>query len=206
MSSRGLVATSTALLGCLLSALALARQPLMDLKLVWKPSKTPSELGKVDVDALKQARVKVQALADRRSVPNPEEVGENREEEDKGVTFDVLTVDSVPAFCTAHLTELLQGMGLQVGDSGPSVVISGEVETFYVIEKGAYDGTVAFKLRAADRAGKVLWTGEVTGTAHGKGRSYKADKYFETLSDAVTDAVVKLVSEPGFRAALAGAK
>jgi hypothetical protein len=202
MSFRCLIATLITVMGCLLAGDALAVKPLIDLKLVWRPSKTHADLGKNDVTPLSQARIKVMPLADRRPVPNPGEIGESRENESKGEILSVLTNDSVPAFCTEHLGDLLRGLHLQVVDDSPSVVITGEVLSFYVIEKDGYDGTVTFKLHAAEASGKALWSGTVSGKAHCKGRSYKADKYFEALSDSLSDAVVRLVNEPGFRDAV----
>ena len=52
-------------------------------------------------------------------------------------------------------------------------------------------------------AGEVLWRGDAEGHAQRFGQSYRADNYYESLSDPLLEAVHSLAVNPGFRKAIA---
>src|SRR5260370_371063 len=52
--------------------------------------------------------------------------------------------------------------------------------------------------------GYVLWSGLGRRAAARRGRSYRADNYYETLSDSLVGAVQQLIQNRGFHKALAG--
>ena len=53
-----------------------------------------------------------------------------------------------------------------------------------------------------DANGKFLWAVSTTGTSSRFGMAYKADNYYEVLSDALIGATHELVRNPAFRKAL----
>jgi hypothetical protein len=69
-----------------------------------------------------------------------------------------------------------------------------------VIETNTYKGEVRLKL-TVKRADKEEWIGVAAGTSSRFGRSYKAENYYETLSDALLEASERAVRDEGFRKA-----
>ena len=72
-----------------------------------------------------------------------------------------------------------------------------------VIETNTYKGEVRLKV-SAKRGEKEEWVGVASGTSSRFGRSYKADNYYETLSDALLEAAERAVKDEGFHKATAG--
>ena len=70
-----------------------------------------------------------------------------------------------------------------------------------VNEGSKYNGDVRLKLQVV-RDGKTTWTGVVSGTSKRFGRSYKAENYYETISDALLHVIQSLAADPGFLDAL----
>jgi hypothetical protein len=194
----------TIALACLLAGSALAVNPLFDLTLEWRPTNKVSKKDKVDLAGLAGIAIKVQPLVDRRHVPNPQRIGENRENEKKGEVLEVLTKDDVAAFCTTNFAATLKHLGLPVNATGATVTISGELTSFFVTEKDGYTGDVSLSLKVTNARGEVLWSGVAKGAAKHGGRSYNASNYFETLSNSLQEAVLGLVKDRGFLDALAG--
>ncbi len=108
----------------------------------------------------------------------------------------------VAAFVTDHFRESLHSAGLNIVDGAADVTISGELRQFFVTETSTYKGEVSVILHVKNSAGKDLWTGVVGGDSTRFGRSYKADNYYETVSDMVLRASYNLLSNQGFRDAL----
>ena len=128
-------------------------------------------------------------------------IGENREEDEpKPVTTD----DNVGAFVGVHMRQLFEEAGVKTVDSGGAVSIAGEVTKFFVREGNTYKSEVAVQLLVSDSGGKTLWKGLVSGEATRFGRSYKAENYFEVLSDAVVNTVSSMLQAPEFEGALSG--
>ena len=65
----------------------------------------------------------------------------------------------------------------------------------------ALNGDVRLKLEVA-RDGRTTWTGVVSGASKRFGRSYKAENYYETISDSLLHAIQSLAADPGFLDAL----
>src|ERR1019366_1413202 len=130
----------------------------------------------------------------------PELIAENRED---AVPKPVSTKDNVGAFVSAHFRGAFDQLGLKTVDRGGDVVVAGEVRQFFVEETNTYKGHVVVHLNVRNRAGKSLWTGTAKGENSRFGRSYSAENYYETFSDAILAAVTSLLQEDEFRAALA---
>jgi len=142
-------------------------------------------------------KLQVAKVADGRQ--NPTLLGENKE---KGTPRIITTTDDVPAFVTDHMKQLIAGAGINVVDSGATRVLKAELKQFYVEEMDLYKGDVRMVVTLTDANGKSLWTGTTGGSASRFGRSYKAENYFEALSDSLIEATYNLLRNPGFHDAL----
>ena len=196
---------AVALLASLAAVPALAKKkPLVNIPLQWRPTTTLAELGAVNLTGLEKAAIKLQPLVDKRDKADPQLIGENREKEAKNEILTVTTRDNVAEFCTTNLGMVLAKLGLPMTAEQPTVTISGELLSFFVTETDVYVGDVSIKLKVADAAGNVLWTGMANGASKRFGRSYKDENYFEVLSDSLLDAISGLLKNARFMDALGG--
>ncbi len=101
------------------------------------------------------------------------------------------------------MKQIIAAAGLDVVDSGGTRVLKGELKQFYVDETDTYKGDVRLLVTLTDASGKAVWTGTTGGTSTRFGRSYKAENYYETLSDSLIEATYNLLKNPGFHDALA---
>ena len=169
---------------------AVARPTQMPgVPLEWKPS------GDVKLNVppatYLPSRIVVTSLRDAR--PKTELVGENHENEARVLT--VTTTDSVPVWCKEHLNTLFAG---ETHGVGPEILLSGEVERFFVRETDDYAGETVLKLTARTRGGEVVWSGTLRGTVSHFGRTYKAYNYDEGLSDSLIAAAGQLTRDAAF--------
>jgi hypothetical protein len=184
---------------CLLCGTALAAPKLLqDIPLKWTPTQGFSELGPLDVSGpLLTTKVHFETFVDARS--NPESIAENREKAD---ARPVTTKDNVADFVTLHLKESVHGAGVTTVDDAGDVSISGEIRQFFVTETNLYHGDLSLLVHVKNSKGKEIWSGIIPGGAEHFGRSYKADNYYETMSDMVMRAAYNLLANADFRAAL----
>jgi uncharacterized lipoprotein YajG len=181
------------LVACLIGC-AHAPVPLTNIPLSWQPTDSIVESGASDAS---EASIQVGEFVDTRS--DHAAIGENREDpKPKPVT----TRDDVGHFVADHLRETLRKTGLDVVDTGGKVVLSGEVTDFFVAETDVYSSEVTLRVTVSDATGKKLWTGVASGTNTRFGKSYKAENYYEGLSDALLDAMQNLLQDPGFQKSL----
>jgi hypothetical protein len=172
---------------------------LENVPLVWKPTSTLGAAGHIDLADVRAAKVKVAPMVDPRQTPSL--IGENREE---STPRTVTTRDDVAAFLTARFKMLFTNAGLDVVDSGETAIVKGEVKQFFVAEASTYEAQVRVLITVADSSGKPRWSGVTDGSASRFGRSYRAENYYEVLSDAVITAVASLLTDEGFQKAVAG--
>lgn len=181
----------------MLSAAALcacaAQPPLQNVALKWTPSAQPN-FGVVEASAHKFS---FEGFKDARQ--QPQLIAENTE---KATARTVTTKDDVGMFVTTHMRQIFDRGGLTTLDSGGDIVVSGEVRQFFVEEKDTYKGSVVVHLTLRNSAGRVLWEGDVSGTASTFGRSYSLENYNQVLSDSVVDATTTLLKDHDFRSAL----
>ena len=182
------------LVGC-----ASAPYNLENVPLVWMPEKHPRASAGAASEAFLKTKLNVAPMKDLRQ--NPKLIGENRE---KTPARPVTTSTDVAAFVTDQFKALLTGAGLTVVDSGENAIIKGEIQQFFVTETEDYVGNVTLHITAADPAGKTLWEGVTSGESSRVGRSYRADNYYQSLSDALSVATSHLLQDSGFQAAVAG--
>jgi Uncharacterized lipoprotein len=168
---------------------------LEHIPLQWRPT-SDLRLGTAQMPA---AAVMVATFTDDRE--NKEVIGENREENQPRL---VTTSDDVGAFVSTYIRQLLDQAGIKTVDSNGAVTIKGEVKKFFVREGGTYKSEVAIHLTVVDQDGKTLWNGLASGEATRFGRSYRAENYYEVLSDAVVNTVSSMLQASDFQKALAG--
>jgi hypothetical protein len=166
---------------------------LEHIPLEWRPTSN-LRLGTTQMSA---STVTIGTFTDGRD--NKTGIGENREDaEPKPVTTD----DDVGAFVSTHMRQLFDEAGIKTVDSGGSITINGEVKKFFAREGDTYKSEVVVQLVVSDPQGKTLWKGLASGEATRFGRSYKAENYYEVLSDAVVNTVSSMLQAPEFQRAL----
>jgi hypothetical protein len=193
---RHLAFTIACLISVLGSAAAFGGADLLNIPLKWTPTSTFVSMGTIDLSGnIVATSIHFEALSDARQ--NPSSIAENRENTNK--FRPVTTTSDVAAFVTDHFKESLHAAGLNIVDGAADITVSGELRQFLVTETTTYKGEVSVILHVKNSAGKELWTGVVGGDSERFGRSYKADNYYETMSDMVLRASYNLLSSQGFR-------
>lgn len=172
-----------------------------NIPLVWEPERQHSVRPSAAPADFFKTKVKVAPMTDSRQ--DPKLIGENREgSKPKPAT----TSDDVAAFATYNFRALLTRAGMTVVDSGESAIIKGDIQKFFVTETNKYSGDVRIDFLVTDPTGKTLWQGTTGGTSNRIGLSYRADNYYESLSDALVITTDTLLRDPGFQAAIAGTR
>lgn len=189
-----------AFLGSLLvNAAAFAAAPLENIPLVWKPTSVFSEMGTLDLSGgVVTTKIRFDPLVDTRQ--DPARVAENRE---KAQVRPMTTSTDVAVFVTDHLKSTVRSAGLNVVDGDADIIVSGDIRKFFVAEDSTYNGEISLMIHVKDKSGKELWSGVVNGDATRFGRSYKAENYFEVMSDMILRAAFNMLSNDGFHTALA---
>jgi hypothetical protein len=166
---------------------------LEHIPLEWRPT-SELRLGTIQMTA---STVAIAPFTDARD--NKELIGENREDD---TPKPVTTTDDVGTFVSKNIRQLFDQAGVKTVDSNADVIITGEVKKFFVREESTYKSTVEIHLTVIDQAGKTLWNGIASGDATRFGRSYKAENYYEVLSDAVVNTVSSMLLAADFEKAL----
>ena len=168
---------------------------LEHIPLQWRPT-SALQLGTTQMTA---STVTIAPFTDGRD--NKELIGENRED---AIPKPVTTTDDVGTFVSTNIRRLFDQAGVKTVDSNGEVTIKGEVKQFFVREESTYKSTVAIHLTVIDQEGKTLWNGLASGEATRFGRSYKAENYYEVLSDAVVNTVSSMLQAADFQKAMSG--
>jgi len=188
-----------AILAALLLSIALTASAITKLleqiPLQWRPT-SALRLGTTQMTA---STVTIAPFTDGRD--NKEVIGENREDD---IPKPVTTTDDVGTFVSSNIRQLFDQAGVKTVDNNGEVIIKGEVKKFFVREESTYRATVEIHLTVIDQDGKILWNGLASGEATRFGRSYKAENYYEVLSDAVVNTVSSMLQATDFRKAMSG--
>lgn len=179
------------------SGSAMASKDLSNIPLVWSPTQSFAEFGAIDLNGIGNVKVQFNGFTDVRK--NPALIAENHEDDR---VRQVTTKDNVASFVTDHVKDTFSKAGINVVDNGGDFVVSGEIRDFFVNETDQYVGNITVYVTLTDATGKVVWQGVAGGGANNFGRSYKADNYYETLSNAVLKLSNSLLNSPGFHGAL----
>lgn len=168
---------------------------LEHIPLVWRPT-SELQLGATQMTA---APVTIAAFTDGRD--NKQAIGENREDDPpKPVT----TTDDVGAFVSRNVRLLCDQAGMKTTDANGAVTVRGEVKKFFVREEATYKSEVEIQFTIVDAGGSTLWKGIASGEATRFGRSYRADNYYEVLSDALVNTMSSFLQAAEIQKALAG--
>jgi hypothetical protein len=168
---------------------------LAGIPLVWKPTDL-KDAGVVNLTGVADIRIRVEAFSDAR--PDHTKIGENSED---SPAKPVTTKDDVAGFITTNFADTLRSYGFKLVPEGGDVTVRAEILDFMVRETDTYKGELRLKVNV-ERAGKSVWTGLVSGSSKRFGRSYKAENYYETMSDAIIRAASNLANDTGFHQAL----
>lgn len=179
----------------LLSGALDAAGKLEGVPLVWRPTDR-KDVGVVNLLGITDIKIQIEPFVDTR--PDKAKFGENQEDKQPKL---VTTSGSVAEFCTRNFADTLRQFGLSVVPEGGDVVVGAEILEFMVTESNTYKGEVRLKV-SVKRQDKTEWIGLTSGTASRFGRSYKAENYYETISDSLLQAAVNAVRDEGFRKAL----
>lgn len=180
---------------------ASAADKLANVPLTWKPTIAPPTRGAMNLTGIENARLQFEPMVDRRE--DPALIGLNR---DKIPSRRVATQENVARFVNFHFKNLLTGVGLNLVDTGGTVIVKSVLTKYFADEARKYNGEVEIELTFTDTSGKVLWAYMIGGTSSRYGISYKADNYYEVLSDALISASQALIENPRFRETLMAAK
>ena len=174
-----------------------AADALENIPLQFTPTSPMSERPAVDLKGLDGVKLQVEPFTNKPD--EPEVIGRNT---NRVPLRKVTTKDDVARFVTYQTQSLLSGLGVNVVDSGGTVLLKGEVKKFFVEEGSRYNATVTLRVSVVDTAGKIVWVVETTGTSSRFGIGYKAANYYEVLSDALIGAVHEIARNPNFKKAL----
>jgi hypothetical protein len=174
-----------------------AADKLENIPLVWKPTTPMSERAPVDLKGLEGIKLQIDPFTDNRE--DPAFIGRNM---NKVPLRKVTTNEDVARFVTYQMKSLMSALGLKVVESGADVILKGEIKKFFVEETNRYNAEIELQATFTDANGKILWVVATTGSSSRFGIAYKADNYYEVLSDALIGATHELVHNPGFRKAL----
>jgi hypothetical protein len=187
------------LLGAGVAAPAMSAD-LTDIPLRWKPTDTISSLDAIDMTAFQHVTFAIKPFNDLRK--RPEEIGKNVEKRLTDRVRLVTTKDDVALWLTDHFGQVLKEFDIDVVKSNSTVTLEADVVKFYVTEESQYKADVGLKVRLRSKSGDVLWEGMVSASSSQWGSSYKADNYYEALSNATISAVYALLKNDAFRQAV----
>lgn len=180
--------------------LGAAFSELKDIPLEWKPTNAISTYGAIDMTVYKKVRLVVAPFGDARK--KPAEIGRNIEKKFAAQNMLVTTKDSVPDWLTFRFARILSDFDLTVVKSDGNLKLEAEVIKFFVTEESTYKAEVSLKVRLKSADNKKIWEGLTTGTASRFGGSFRADNYFEALSDATISSVHNLLKNNSFLVAV----
>lgn len=182
-------ALAAALLLLLAARTSAAERRFPEVSLRWAPTAQLDALTWIDLSGLGDRTIELHPFADER--PNRDRIGENRTDDPE--VWPVRTGDDVARFVTTGLASTFERVGLRLVERDGDVVVRGAVRHLLLTERGGFSGEVALRVVAETPEGATLWEGLVLGAHLGTGRFDRSRGYSETLSDAVFDAVVRLL-------------
>jgi len=169
---------------------------LLNIPLVWKPTITVSALGAIDLTAFQNASFTVKPFNDLRLKPS--EIGKNIEKRHSDKVLSVTTKDNVAAWLTDKFASILQEFDVPVVKDGGTMSLEADIVKFYVTEESLYRAEVGLKIRARSKTGDVIWEGMIAVSNKRWGGSYKAENYYELLSNTCIDVAHTLLKTDSF--------
>jgi hypothetical protein len=173
---------------------------LKNIPLEWKPSNPISLFGAVDLTVYKNVQFSIKPFGDART--RPSEIGNNIEKKFSGRDMVVTTKDNVADWLTGQVAKVLSGFDISVAQNDSGLPLEADVVKFFVTEQSTYKAEVALKVRLKAKNNTLIWEGLTTGSATRFGKSYKAENYYEALSNATIMAIHGLLKNDAFMAAV----
>lgn len=173
---------------------ASAADKLENIPLVWKPTSPMAQRGSLNLKDL-DGKLQIDPFIDNRE--DKAYIGINKA---KIPNRKVTTQEDVARFVTYQMKTLMSAQGVPIVESDGTVIMKGWIKRYFVEEASRYNADVELELTFTDAAtGKILWSFMTSGTSSRYGISYKADNYYEVLSDALIGATHELLRNPKFR-------
>ena len=178
-----------------------SKAELKNIPLEWKPTEQASSFDAIDLTAFVKTEFVIKPFNDIRK--KPQEIGKNVERRGTDQDLLVTTKDNVASWLTDRFAQVLTEFGIGVVKNNGSFILEADIVKFYVTEESTYTGDVGLKVRLRSaKNDNVLWEGMVSTSSSRWGRSYKAENYFESLSDATMSAVYALLMDDTFKEAV----
>lgn len=170
----------------------------MDVDLQWRATDDTSKLQSDIGRTLGGRRVQVANFTDIRNEKG--RIGVNVQTPSKPV--NVTAREDAGAWCAQQLKALLKRSGVDVVEGGAAYIVTGKVSELLVTEGEVYDGQATVLMTVSEAKGSSVWKGVAAGRAKRWGRTFSADNYMETLSDAYARALGSMFADEGFQAAV----
>lgn len=177
---------------------------LLNIPLLWKPTSTVSAMGVVDLTVFQNKSITVKPFNDLRA--NPSEIGKNVEKKLSDKVLLVTTKDNVAAWLTERFASVLREFEAPVVKEGGTISLEADIVKFFVTEESVYKADIGLKIRARSKTGDVIWEGMIAVSNQNWGTSYKAENYYEVLSNTTIDAVNALLKSDSFMQAVQKSK
>lgn len=175
---------------------AYAGSRLLNIPLVWKPTDTITALDPIDLTVFQNTSFTIKPFNDVRGTPL--EIGTNVEKRSSGRILYVTTRDNVAEWLTDRFGKILSAFDLAVVKDGGTMSLEADIVKFYVTEESLYKADIGLKIRARSKSGDILWQGMIAVSSKRWGSSYKAENYYEALSNACIDVVYSLLKNDSF--------
>ncbi len=173
---------------------------LKDIPLVWKPTELAKSYEAIDLTFYQKVTFTIKPFNDLRK--NPAEIGQNLEKKGNKEPLSVTTKDNVAAWLTDGFSKTLSQFELDVAKSDGTFTLEADIVKFFVVEESLYKADIGLKIRLLSKTGAVVWEGMATAGNKRWGVSYKADNYYELLSNTCMDLVYNLIKSDPFRQAV----
>ena len=202
--TRGILSSlrTTALLASI-AAVALASSAcgthyITNLPLQWRGVDKEPQPSAAVAAAFSRGAIGLKPLQDKR--PEINAVGRY---DNESQPFTVRTTDNVATFYGTRMQEMLIHAGAKF-DSGPVAWIEIELIELTVVEGGLFDGTAKIRVSVGPQAGVHAWTKDFDGRSKRWGRTHNPENFNESLANAFTEAMGKLLQDADFAQALGG--
>jgi hypothetical protein len=137
--------------------------------------------------------------------PEGSRIGVSQEEDDAAVYFGPGGLPPAD-FLRAALVQVMPAYAVPIHNDPNTAthVLEIRMSRFWTVESNLYQTWITAMVILADKAGNVLWQSEITGFGKRWGRTFQAEPYMQSFSDAALEFGQNLALNPAFRQAAAG--
>jgi len=107
---------------------------------------------------------------------------------------------------TDRFGKILSEFDIAVVKDRDTLSLEADIVKFYVTEESTYKANVGLKVRLKSKKGDMLWEGTIAASSSRWGSSYKAENYYEALSNTCIDVVYNLLKSDAFLQAVKKSK